>query len=407
MTPSQASAPRTDRPLVAVRASGRAAARGLLAAIDDVWAAGAAALPLDPTMDGAAARRTASSLAAAALVDVSASGTVRETLPDPVGVPEGTALVVRTSGSTGTPRGVMLSHAALQASVTAGLARLDAQAADRWLAVLPLHHVAGVLVVLRARRLGVEPVVHERFDVARVAAERTVTHVALVPTMLHRMLEREVDVSRFRRVLLGGAAPGDDLLARATAAGAAVTVSYGMTETAGGCVYDGVPLDDVAVAVDPDGRVLLRGPMLADGYRSGRVLTPLDTRDGWLRTADLATWTDGRLTVQGRADDVIVSGGVNVDVRAVGAVIAAHPLVADAAVVGMPDDEWGQRVVATVVPLYSTHPPTTAAIRAHVRDRLGPAAAPREITVVAALPRTALGKVDRAALGRTQRSGRP
>ena len=392
MNSSQASAPPDGGRLVAVRAGGTAA----LAAVDAAWADGDAVLPLDPQVPAAGARATATALGAAHLVD----GDTTHVLPDPAPVPTGTALVVRTSGSTGAPRGVVLSHAALRAGVDASLRRLGCAPGDRWLCVLPLHHVAGLLVVLRARALGAGPLLQATFDPAAVAAEAAGSHVALVPTMLHRLLEDGVDVARFRRILLGGASAAPALRERARAAGARITTSYGMTETAGGCVYDGVPLDGVAAAVDPDGRVLLRGPVLATGYRTGHELVPL-TADGWLRTADLGHWDGGRLVVTGRADDVVVTGGVNVSARDVTAALRSPPAVADAAVVGVDDPEWGQRLVAYVEAADPGHPPDAGRLRAHVRARVGRAGTPREIVVVPALPRGALGKIDRAALPAT------
>jgi O-succinylbenzoic acid--CoA ligase len=391
MDPSQASAPRSGARLIAVRATGHAA----IAMLDDVWEAGDAALPLDPTLTEAAAARTAAGLGAHALRD----GAGSRDLDGGVEVPHGTALVVRTSGTTGAARGVVISHAALDAGVAASVDRLDAGSA-RWLGVLPVHHIAGLLVVLRARAAGGEPVLHDRFDVAAVAATTRATHVALVPTMLHRLLDDGADVGRFERILLGGAAPPPDMLARAAAVDARVTVSYGMTETCGGCVYDGVPLDGVAVAVDPDRRVLLRGSVLADGYRVGRQLVPLRDDDGWFRSNDVGRFDEGRLVVTGRSDDVVVSGGINVATTEVAAALRTHPDVADAAVLGIADAEWGQRVVAYVVPVDATAPPAVEDLRAHVRAIGSPAMVPHQVAVVTALPRTALGKVDRAALRR-------
>ncbi|HEX6255745.1 MAG TPA: AMP-binding protein [Euzebyales bacterium] len=395
MDPTQASAPADGARLVAVRADSRDA----VAMIDEVWRDGDAALPLDPSLSDDAALAAARYLGAAAMVD----RTGRQPLSGGTGVRPGTALVVRTSGATGTPRGVVLGHAALAAGVAASVDRLDAGDA-RWLAVLPVHHVAGLLVVLRARVAGVTPIVHDRFDVAAVAAAPA-THVALVPTMLHRLLESGVDVARFDRILLGGAAPPDDLLARATAAGARVTVSYGMTETCGGCVYGGLPLDGVAVAVDPDDRILLRGDVLADGYRTADGLTPLPGADGWFRSSDVGGFVDGRLVVSGRADDVIVSGGVNVSTAAVATLLRSHAGVADAAVVGVADPEWGQQAIAFVVPVTRATPPAPEALRRHVADAAGDAMAPRRVLLVDALPRTALGKIDRGALRRDARPG--
>ncbi len=390
MDSSQASAPRPGARLVAVRGSGSAT----IDLIDRVWAAGDAALPIDPALRDRAARSIAVGLGAHELRDT--TGAVQ--LGGGVAVPAGTALVIRTSGTTGRARGVVLGHQALDATVAASIDRLDAGAGARWLGVLPLHHVAGVLVVLRARAAGAAPVLHDRFDVTRVGAATDVTHVALVPTMLHRLLEQDVDVGRFARILLGGAAPPAGLLDRAAAAGARVTVSYGMTETAGGCVYDGRPLDGVAVAVAPDQRVLIRGAVLADGYRVDGGLTPLCDADGWFHSGDLGRFEGGRLVITGRVDDVIVTGGVNVSTTVVAGLLRRHPQVADAAVVAVTDADWGQRTVAYVVPVDAERPPTLEALRVHVRRHADPALAPRGLRVVTSLPLTTLGKVDHGAL---------
>jgi O-succinylbenzoic acid--CoA ligase len=391
MDPSQASAPGGGVRLIAVRAAGQAA----LAMIDEVWHRGDAVLPLDAALPAGDAARVAAGLGAHAVWDPRD----RRELDAGVTVPGGTALVVRTSGTTGTARGVVISHAALDAGVTASVDRLAAGAA-RWIGVLPLHHVAGLLVVLRARAAGTTPALHARFDVDAIAAESAATHVALVPTMLHRLLDRGVDVARFDRILLGGASPPAGLLTRADEAGARVIVSYGMTETCGGCVYDGVPLDGVAVAVDPDHRVLLRGTVLADGYRLGTRLVSLRDHAGWYRSDDVGHFHDGRLVVTGRSDDVVISGGVNVATTEVAAVLRSHPLVADAAVIGVTDAEWGQRVAAYVVAADPATPPAPADLQAHVRAVAPPAMVPRDVEVVTTLPRTALGKVDRGALRR-------
>lgn len=367
-----------------------------LAALDHAWAHGHAVLPLDPADDPAVARRTAIALGASTLSGPDGS----EELAQGVAVPPGTALVIQTSGSTTQRRGVVLGHEALWASVSASLQRLGCRAGDRWLCVLPLHHVAGVLVALRASALRTAPIVHAKFDVDQFAAETSATHVALVPTMLHRLLQRGVDVARFERILLGGAAASPALLERARSAGARVTTTYGMTETAGGCIYDGVPLDGVAVAIDPDARVLIRGPVLADGYRTGGDIVPL-TDDGWLRTSDVGHWDDaGRLVVTGRADDVIITGGVNVSAAAVTKLLRRHPAVQEVAVVGFDDAEWGQRAVAFVVPVDAASPPTIEQLRDFAGSHGEVAGALREVVVVDALPRTALGKLDRTELDR-------
>lgn len=308
------------------------------------------------------------------------------------------AVVIATSGSTGAPKGVELTAKALEASAQASLARLRAQPGDRWLCCLPTSHIAGIQVLVRALVLGTDPLIHQRFDVTTVA-EAEATHVSLVPTMLLRLLDAEVDVARFGCILLGGADAPPGLLDRARAAGARITTTYGMTETAGGCVYDGRPLDGVDVSVGEDGRIRIRGPVLARGYRGRPDLDAEAFRDGWFCTADLGRWApDGRLEVLGRDDDVIVTGGENVAAATVTGLLAEHPGVAEAAVVGRHDPEWGQRVVAVVVPTDPSEPPALDALRRFVAERATGAHAPRELVLVDALPLLGSGKLDRAAL---------
>lgn len=355
-------------------------------ALDAVWADGDAVLPLAPDLPGPAVRRALVAFRPDRIIDDAGEHPVDDGEP----VRPGTALVVATSGTTGEPKGVELGHAALLASARASLERLRAGPGDRWLCCLPLTHVAGLQVLVRSRLLGTLAVVQPRFDPAAVASADA-TMVSLVPTMLRRLLDAGVDVRRFRAILLGGAAPPAELLDRAREAGARVIVSYGMTETCGGCVYDGVPLGGVEAALGEEGTILLRGPVLLSGYR-GRAEAPLFD-DGWFRTADRGRWTaDGRLEVLGRVDDVIVTGGYNVAAGGVATLLREHPRVADAAVAGRPDAELGQRVVATIVPRDPDRPPTLAELRAFVAERLAPYAAPRELTLVDALGRSALGK---------------
>ncbi|MGY1707972.1 o-succinylbenzoate--CoA ligase [Geodermatophilus sp. SYSU D00758] len=309
---------------------------------------------------------------------------------------DGADLVVVTSGSTGGGRGVLLPAAAVRASGTATHARLGGPGA--WLLALPVSAVAGLQVLCRSLLAGTRPTVLARDEplagaLARMPRGRRYT--ALVPTQLRRALDREPEaLAAFDAVLVGGAATDPALLARARDAGVAVVTTYGMTETAGGCVYDGVPLDGVRVAVDAEG-VRLAGPVLAVGYRRDPEGTAAAFGDGWFRTRDAGTLgPDGRLTVQGRLDDVVVTGGVNVAPQAVEAALREHPQVADAVVFGRPDDEWGQRVVAAVVPAPGASP-EPAALRRWVADRLGGPAAPRELHAIPAVPTLHTGKPDR------------
>jgi len=313
---------------------------------------------------------------------------------DGLPVDDGVALVVATSGSTGTPKGVELSHAALLTATRAGLRRLDAHPGERWGLTLPTHHVAGVAVLLRAWELGTEPVIVEELD---ALATRELEHLALVPTQLVRLLATGVDLRRFRRILVGGGPLATELRERARAAGGHVVESYGMTETAGGCVYDGLPLDGVEVGL-ADGRIRIRGPVLFRGYRGAEAGTPGLDADGWFTTGDLGRMTHGHLEVLGRADDVAVSGGENVVLGTIERTLATHPEVGEVAVTVRPDDTWGQAVVAVVVPRVAGRPPSLTTLRNHVSATHPRSWAPQELVLVAALPRDDLGKVTRGGL---------
>nr|WP_246324126.1 o-succinylbenzoate--CoA ligase [Petropleomorpha daqingensis] len=308
---------------------------------------------------------------------------------------DGADLVVVTSGSTGTGRGVLLPASALTASATATHDRLGGPGS--WLLALPASAIAGLQVLCRGVVAGHRPTVlgeDERLAdaVERMPAGRRYT--ALVPTQLRRYLDAEpVALSAFDAVLVGGAATDPALLDRARDAGVAVATTYGMTETAGGCVYDGVPLDGVRVRV-ADG-VEIAGPTLALGYRLDPEGTAVAFADGWFRTRDAGSIDhEGRLTVHGRLDDVLISGGVNVAPQAVEAALREHADVADAVVFGRPDEEWGQRVVAAVVPAPGAQP-ALADLRPWVTDRLGAPAAPKELHLIAAVPTLHTGKPDR------------
>ncbi len=315
-------------------------------------------------------------------------------------VSDGVAVVVATSGSTGEAKHVLLSAAALRASATATAARLGGDA--HWLLTLPAEHVAGIQVIVRALLAGAPPSVQDvsagfraaDFAAAVAAMPPGRRHTSLVPTQLRRLLDADgpaPDALRtFDAVLVGGAALDAPLRARAEAAGVAVVTTYGMSETAGGCVYDGVPLDGVTVDLDADGRIHLGGPTLALGYLGAPPFT------GPFRTGDLGRWCAGRLEVLGRADDVIVTGGEKVAPAAVERVLAGRPGVRGVCVVGVPDAEWGQAVVAAVV--YGPDRPDDEDLRAAVRAELGRAAVPRRFVDVPRIPVRGIGKPDRAAV---------
>ena len=317
---------------------------------------------------------------------------------------ESEPLWVRTSGSSGEPKDVMLSAGAVRASATATLRRLGGP--GQWTLALPAHYVAGLQVIARSVLAGTSPVIlsdHEGLPEATAGLAPSRRYLAVVPTQLHRWLADERAVAALRAynaVLVGGAAASPRDLAAARAAGVAVVTTYGMSETSGGCVYDGVPLDGVAVALGSGGRIRIAGPVLFDGYAGRPDLTAEVLRDGWLTTPDVGEFDDdGLMRVLGRADDVVVTGGFNVPVASVEAVVLSLPGVAACAVVGRPDAEWGEVVCAVVE---TTEPGRSAVTLDLVRDAVSSrhprAWAPRELIVTEALPLLESGKVDRGAV---------
>ena len=302
--------------------------------------------------------------------------------------------VVETSGSTGAPKRVVLSRAAVLASVHASARRLGAS--GRWLLALPATYVAGVQVVCRSLVAGHEPVLLEDdFAAATAALGGGDRFVSLVPTQLHRLLDTDAEALRtFHTVLLGGGPIDPGLRSRAADAGVHVVATYGSAETAGGCVYDGLPLDGVAVAIGDDGRVRVGGPTLFDAYAGDPVRTAEVLVDGWFLTSDAGRLDDdGRLHVLGRVDDVVVSGGVNVPAPAVAARLREHPSVEAAEVLGVPDEEWGNRLVAFVVGPVSLDAARDWVAEAHPRSW-----APRQLVALDAIPLLANGKPDRVTL---------
>ena len=378
----------TSRPLRAVLVE-RATPRlvELLAAALD--GSGPAIVPLDAGLPPARLAELIGALGPGSVEDAEGVTTVRSGPGE--GVAEGTAVIIGTSGSTGVPKGVELSAAALRHSARASLDRVGARPGERWLCCLPVTHVAGLQVLVRSLTGGTEPVLAERADAETVAAAGC-AHVSLVPTQLQRLLlQAGAPLAGYSSVLLGGAAAPAGLLTAARDAGVPVVTTYGMTETCGGCVYDGVPLDSVRAEIRADGRIWIRGPVLFSAYRRG----PGAPGDGWFRTGDLGRLDEaGRLIVRGRADDVINTGGHKVVPGEVAAVLQACPGVRDAAVVGQPDPEWGERVVAVVVPADPGDPPDLELLRLHVRERLPRYAAPSKVVMVDAVPMLPSGKHD-------------
>lgn len=356
---------------------------------------GPAWLPI-PTTDRREAQRLSSSLRPG------------ESIDDEV------ALVVTTSGTTGIPKGAMLSAAALRASGDATHERLGGP--GQWLLALPTHHIAGIQVLLRSILAGTEPAVldvsggflPEGLASAIAGMRGPRKYTSLVPTQLIKALDEPIGreaLAGLDAVLVGGAATPAPVLARAHEAGINVVRTYGMSETCGGCVYDGVPLTGTEVRID-DGRVLLGGATLAKGYRNQPEHAAF-AEPGWFRTEDAGFLEDGVLTVTGRLDEAIMTGGLLVIPQVVEAVLITHPAVSEVVVLGLPDARLGQRVATAIVPVAGVTPPTLDELRDHVVAELDAIAAPRELAILDELPLRGPGKPDRTKLREHLLAGSP
>lgn len=324
--------------------------------------------------------------------------------------PPDTALVISTSGSEGQPRAVLLGNAQLDAAAAAANACLGLGAGDLWLNCLPLYHIGGQSILWRCARVGAGVVLHEGFsaeNIARDLAAQSITHISLVPAMLARLLDLGIaPPASLRALLIGGAALSASLYERATTAGWPLYVSYGMSETAAqvatfgpddGPWHEGLvgrPMPGHEIRIGDDGRIRIRGRQVMLGYLGRHSSVSGIDADGWLTTGDLGRLDgDGRLTVLGRADDMLISGGRNVHPQEIESCLAGCPGVVDVAVTGLPDPVWGDLVVALVV-----GPIDSDALLAHARRHLPSAALPRRIHRLDRLPRNAAGKLERARL---------
>jgi O-succinylbenzoic acid--CoA ligase len=322
------------------------------------------------------------------------------------------AAVVATSGSTGVPKGVVLSRQAIRASVEAMRIRLGG--AGDWALALPTHYIAGLMVLARACLDGTRAV-PVRSDLSNLPqAADTLTqrrYISLVPAQLDKGLRRD-DVTEalasFSAVLIGGAPASIRLVERARDAGIRVVTTYGMSETCGGCVVDGDPLSGVAVGLAEDGRILIESSTLFSGYRLRPDLTAEALVDGRLRTHDRGCWKAGKLVVRGRMDDIVITGGHKVDLSDVEQSVQRWAAEGDAtvAVLGVPDPVWGTTVIAV-----SDAPGSLKDLQAVVRESLPAYAVPRELIYLDQLPRLISGKPDRITIrsmimnGRAARQG--
>ena len=323
-------------------------------------------------------------------------------IPDEV--PQRVAVVVATSGSTGKPKLVALSADALLASAAASDTALGGP--GQWLLALPAHYIAGVNVLVRSLASQTDPVVMaperftpERFVSAAAHLSAAVRFTSLVPTQLARLIEADAALAtlrRFDRILVGGQAAPTALIASAIELGINVTRSYGSSETSGGCVYDGVPIGNTELRIS-SGRVEIAGSVLAEGYLADQDSTAraFRTEAGrrWFRTDDAGFILDGVLTVTGRTDDVIISGGIKVSIAAVELLVRSIPGQADAVVVSALSAEWGEAPVVV-----TTRPMQLEELRSFVVAGLGSAAAPARVVVIDELPGLPSGKPDRTAI---------
>ena len=341
-----------------------------------VWDSGDAVLPIDQRLPEVARKNLITQFKVSSLIG--ADGLRVKVAPgEPVD--EGDALVVATSGSTGEPKGVVHTHGSIKAAVANTGARLGCSAADHWLACISLAHVGGLSVVLRALHFGSQLTIESRADKATIesAVKKGANMTSLVPTILH-----SVDISNFKTVLVGGAHTPTNLPSNAIS-------TYGLTETFGGVVYNGEPIDGVEIRIGTDSEIEIRCDSLLRTYRNG--IDPKNS-EGWLHTGDLGEFKDGKLFVLGRKDDLIKTGGYKVWPITVEISLRQHEVVADVVVAGTPDEKWGQTVTAWVVLRPGTKSLRLEDLSNHVRLTLPDYCAPKKVFIVDEIPRSSLGK---------------
>lgn len=375
--------------------------------ITELWEAGAAVLPLDARLTARERRAIVDLARPASLVTADDEMVFAASAPPE---PDRVGLVVATSGTAGRPKLVELSRPAIATALGLSFAALGATSggtaldpSEPWVCCLSPAHIGGMLVLMRHVMFETPVTVVDGIGLDLEDPMRGVppgAHIALVPTMLHRLVEAGADLSRFGIVLTGGAAIDTAIADRV--AGARVVSTYGLTETCGGIAYDGRLFDDTSARIDAAGGVQIYGPTLMEGYRHDPAATAVAfTLDGWLRTGDTgAIEPDGRLRIDGRSDEAIRTGAETVWPHEVEDALRDHPKVAEVAVAGRPHQEWGQQVVAFVVPVSSGDPPTLEELRRHGAERISRFKLPRAVVSMTELPRTASGKVRRGALPR-------
>jgi o-succinylbenzoate---CoA ligase len=322
-------------------------------------------------------------------------------LGDATPVAPGVAIVMPTSGTAGAPKLVELHRVAVVVAVSRSAKRLGATPGAPWLCPLTPAHIGGLLVLLRGAILGAPVVMHERFEPERLVHDgEGAAFASVVPMMVRRLLASDLGLHGLT-LLVGGDGIDDQTADGARARGARIVTTYGLTETCGGFTYDGVPLEGMDVRLDAAGAIEVSGSTVMEGYRLDPAATGAAfTTDGWLRTGDLgAIGDDGVLSVHGRADHVIRSGSEKIWPEEVERALSSHPKVRDVAVTGTIDPEWGAHVSAFVVPARVDDPPSLEELRVHAAEHLARFKLPRELHLLAEIPRTSTGKVRRSAFG--------
>ena len=353
--------------------------------VQRAWSNGDAILPIDQRLPLAGKKLLLDAMAPSEIIDSSSTST---SLPNGRPLQDGDALVIASSGSTGSPKGIIHTHSSLLAGAQSSASRLQLTSDDHWLICIPVSHVGGFSVLVRALHTGAALTLHPTFDAeaVRAASKNGVTHTSLVATALSR-----IDTSLFKTILLGGSSAPANLPTN-------VITTYGMTETGGGVVYNGQPLNNVEVRITED-EIFLRCPMLMRAYCDGQTISK---EDGWYATGDMGEIRDdGKLIVYGRRTDMIITGGENVWPSVIEKCLSSHTAVNQVVVRGIQDATWGQRVVAYVVLNGSTHISDVkllSDLREHVKQSLPAFCAPQQVVVTSHIPRTSLGKVDVQAL---------
>jgi O-succinylbenzoic acid--CoA ligase len=359
-----------------------------VAALLDIWNAGDCAFPIDQRL----AQKQKIQLVEEFCVDELVTTEGRSVLgAQGSTITENDAVLFTTSGSSGTPKGVIHTHDSLRANADSVAQYFGNTSQMHWLACLPPSHVGGFGVISRALIWNCQLTTLPQFDAEQVEslARRGITHTSLVATALQR-----INSELFERILLGGAKPPPNLPPN-------VTTTYGLTETMGGVAYNRTALSGIEISISEEQEILVRGPVLMNRYYQQQLGHPIDV-DGWLHTDDLGTMSvDNQLSVTGRRSELIISGGENIWPEAVEAALTSHPDVNDVCVVGIDDQEWGQRVVAFIVAAKTSQTHSLAEWRDHVAETLPRFMAPRQVVLVDSIPRSALGKPQRQALKET------